>query len=446
MVGAGQPGHIFAGKFKPYSNDDLFKMLGVYIMDGLSPVPQLLRKMQPQSKESTWGNDFIAKHIGLGYEQLYYSFRNFFGVQDPLLHKPQKDCPNWKVDELFRWQRFIMKEAWCLAEDFSVDEQTCKMQGRSSYKTRSGRFKRIGDGIQVDCIADDGYTFDFYFRNEPVDQRWIDKGMCPMHARLLHMFSNLRDVGHRCNMDNTFNSVNLARAGYALPTKVLCQGVIRKSGRGVPPCVVQDEVKGKRADAVRGTTKVAVLRGDSKSLDLVIGSGYDQKPFYMISHCIEEITWVEHSKRVWSRALKMNVDYSFLRWNISHDYNFKMNDNDIADQLRLVYRIQRFQRNYKWWFALFLWSFEVSLVNAYMMQRRYCELRGIPRKWDHDRFKEAIAKALIDPDGCWPRRKSPGKLIPSTPAPRRPRDSALRQRTPRIDFNALSPSRGRLNE
>jgi len=45
----------------------------------------------------------------------------------------------------------------------------CKMQGRSEYKTRCGKYKRLGGGIQADCIADDGFIYDFYFHNEPPD-------------------------------------------------------------------------------------------------------------------------------------------------------------------------------------------------------------------------------------------------------------------------------------
>ena len=164
------------------------------------------------------------------------------------------------------------------------------MQGRSEYKTRCGKFKRIGDGIQTNCIANDCYTYDFYFRNKPVDKKWIDKGMCTMHAWLLRMFDNLKETGHRCKMDNLFNSVSLARAAYKLPSKVLVHGVIRKSGRGVPPVVLQEELGGKRADAVRGTVKVAVLKDDSESHDLLVASCYDQKPFYMISHSVQEVT------------------------------------------------------------------------------------------------------------------------------------------------------------
>ena len=85
------------------------------------------------------------------------------------------------------------------------------MQGKSEYRTRCWKFKRIGDGIQTDCMEDDGYTYDFYFRNKSVYQKWLDMGMCAMHARLLCMFSNLKTQGHWCKMGNLLNSVNLAR-------------------------------------------------------------------------------------------------------------------------------------------------------------------------------------------------------------------------------------------
>jgi hypothetical protein len=245
---AGEPGSIYAGKFRRFKNDDIMAMIGVYIIDGLAPSPQLMQKMQDQERQPTHGNDRIAAVLGTGWQQKHRSFRHFFASQDPLMTPPpKKQCPNFKVDELFRWLRYIWKEAWVLGKDFSIDEQSCKMQGKSEYKTRCGKFKRLGDGIQTDAIADDGYTWDFYFRNEPSSPELLAQGFCPMHCRLLHMFSNLRESYHTCTMDNLFNSVKLARAAYSLPKPVLVHGVLRKSGRGCPPCVIQEEKLRKHA-------------------------------------------------------------------------------------------------------------------------------------------------------------------------------------------------------
>ncbi len=104
---------------------------------------------------------------------------------------------------------------------------------------------------------------------------------------------------------------------------------------------------GRAAYQAGGTAKAAMLKGDSWSSDLIVASCYNQKPFYMISHSCENVSWMPVTKKVWSSNLRKLVDYSFLCWNLSNDYNFEMNDNHIADQLWLVYCIMRFQRNNK---------------------------------------------------------------------------------------------------
>jgi hypothetical protein len=187
----------------------------------------------------------------------------------------------------------------------------------------------LGDGLQGDCIADNGYTWDFYFRNEPSDPELLAQGFCSMHCRLLHMFRNLRELNTCCTMDNLFNSVKLARVAYSLPKPVLVHGVLRKSGRGCPPCVMQEEKLGKHADTARGTVKAAVLKEDSMSSDLVVASCYDQKPFYMILSKFEKVSWDPVTKKVWSSSLKSNVDFKFLCWSLSHDYNYQMNDKTL---------------------------------------------------------------------------------------------------------------------
>ena len=235
-------------------------------------------------------------------------------------------------------------------------------------------------------------------------------------------------------------------AAYSLDQKVKIHGVIRKSQRGVPPSVFQnDKVTPKQAEQRRGTVKAAVLTGDSKSCDLVVASCFDQKPFYMISHSIPEITWVECIKPIWSRSLMKNVDYKFLRWNLSDDYNFEINDNDVADQLRLVYRMQRFHRNYKWWWSLWVWGMEITIVNAYMMYRRYCELKEVPQLIDHHDFREKLAYALLDPANEWPKRKSGNGNKKRTRTPTLTPEPA-KKRAPRMNTDALSPNKGRLKK
>ena len=103
-------------------------------------------------------------------------FRTFFGYQDPsTMPPPRKKCPNYKVHSTFKWARYIWRKAWITAKNFSADKQITMCQGTLEYITRYGRRRRIGDGLLADCITDNGYTFDFYFRNEPVDPKWIHR-------------------------------------------------------------------------------------------------------------------------------------------------------------------------------------------------------------------------------------------------------------------------------
>ncbi len=141
-------------------------------------------------------------------------------------------------------------------------------------------------------------------------------------------------------------------------------------------------MKGKRADAdaVHGTVKAAVLTNDSSSSNLIVASCYDQKPFYMISHSILQVTWVECSKPIWIHQLKKEIDFKFLRWILLDDYNYEINDNDIVD---LVYCMEHFQQNEKWWWVLWIWGLEVSFTNAFMMMMRYCQAKRVENPLDH---------------------------------------------------------------
>jgi hypothetical protein len=40
---------------------------------------------------------------------------------------PKTQCPNFKIDKLIQWLRYIWKEAWELEKAFSVDKQLCQM-------------------------------------------------------------------------------------------------------------------------------------------------------------------------------------------------------------------------------------------------------------------------------------------------------------------------------
>ncbi len=77
----------------------------------------------------------------------------------------------------------------------------------------------------------------------------------------------------------------------------MVHGVTRKSGCGLPSCVLQEELKNqKEAEKVRGLTKAAVLEGNAEYPNLVAFSVYDTKPVHFLSMPSTELKWIEKVK------------------------------------------------------------------------------------------------------------------------------------------------------
>jgi hypothetical protein len=87
----------------------------------------------------------------------------------------------------------------------------------------------------------------------------------------------------------------------------------------------------------------------------------------------------------------------FLRINVNDDYNGHMkNDCDVQDQLRTVYRLDYWLNQRKWWWAIFLFAFQLLLTDAYVSYCRVMELAGVPKKLSHYEFLYEIAIPWID--------------------------------------------------
>ncbi len=100
-------------------------------------------------------------------------------------------------------------------------------------------------------------------------------------------------------MDNLFDSWKLFPALYS--AKCLAHGVVRMSGRGLPPSVSQLEGKNlKEAMKLRGCTIAARMVNSADCLDLFACSVYGTKPVHMLSSVEESMYWVVKKQKVWS--------------------------------------------------------------------------------------------------------------------------------------------------
>ena len=112
-------------------------------------------------------------------------------------------------------------------------------------------------------------------------------------------------------MDNLFNSKKLYEALYR--TKALAHGIARTNGQGIPPSIIQKEVKTiNRAEQLNGTTMAAKLLHYAACPDLLAVSVYDTKPVHILSNVAKCVKWIVKEREVWSDRIQKKAMMKYL--------------------------------------------------------------------------------------------------------------------------------------
>jgi hypothetical protein len=448
--------------FEPFSIVEFQRHIGLYLVQALSPSPQVEMKFRSQLEDPVNGNDFVHNSFGgvsWKSERRHRHFKCFFSSQNPTLTVPSRESnPNWKVHPLLKHMLHVSKEAIFLGRNLSCDEQTIGFQGNHKDKQRI-TYKREGDGFLTDCICSDGYTYAFHFRHQDASTKISKEFECsPLSARVLGLISQLKHKYYTLGMDNLYNSAKLCRAAYSMPQKVMVHGVTRPSGRGIPPCIKQDEVtKKQELAAVRHTVKAAVLRGDEVCTDLIACSIYDTKPVYFLTNCAETLEWVTKKRKTFDPTSRERFDLPFFRLNIIDFYNYNMGNVDLADQLRNHYRYDsNWHRNRKWWWAIWWWGFQLLLTNSFILYKKFHTLHDSNKTLSHYDYIKQIALAWVNQDMHWPTKKITRKRKTVSNEPRQTRSrlsidvdvestSTSSTKCIPVDEKTLHPVKGRLS-
>ena len=403
------------GKYENYVNfttTELMRHIGLYLLQALSPSPQIDMKFHSQKEDPVNGNDFIHTSFGgvaWKSKKRHRHFKAFFTSVNPMLNPPPREShPNWKVHPFLKHMLYISRKAVFMGRNLSCDEQTIGFQGQHKDKQRI-TYKREGDGFLADCICSDGYTYAFHFRHQPASEKIIKTYNCsPLHARVLGLISQLPDKYYTLGMDNLYNSAKFCRLAYSMDQKVMVHGVTRPTLRGIPPAIKQNEVsKKKDLERVRHTVKAAVLKGDEVLKDLVSVSLYDTKPVYFLTSATPDLKWVEKEKKVYDSKQKKTVNMPFYRLNIIDFYNHNMGNVDLADQLRNHYRYDSaWHRNRKWWWSIWWWGFQLLLTNSYVLYLKFHRLHDSKQICSHYDYIKEISLAWINPELHWPKKKT----------------------------------------
>ena len=413
LCNAGNVGQEYSN-FKPFTLEEVQNFLGLYMLNGLVPSPRLEFKFKSQIEDPISGNDLCHSVFGNNAERRLKEFKKFLSLTDPrVLPPPKKANPNFKLEEFFDYMKKKSKESWqpgiitftfilfmltssLLGPNGSVDEQTIGFQGKHVDKLKI-KFKRAGDGFMCDAWCDAGFTYTFYFRNEPAPKKYLRLKLSALHARCLSLFDDLPDSNYRCWVDNLHASINFLVHALKHKSKVMIEGVARKSGRGVPECVKQEEVGPSMLKEVVGTCKAAKLSlpsvlGETK---IVAASIYDSKPVYFLSSSCESIKWVKKEKKAWNTKTESFQKLEFLRLSMADSCNNGMGNVDLADQKRLVYRFDSNIRNTKWWWSIWFWGVGVQMVNSYVAYCSFMKEAKAKHILSHCEFRKQIAISLL---------------------------------------------------
>jgi len=122
---------------------------------------------------------------------------------------------------------FIVLQVWKLGQKFSIDEMKIGFQGKHADKRRI-TYKRAGDDFQCNALCENGFIFQFYFRNHPAPLKYLKKKLLSLHSRVMALFDTLPDRNYICAMDNLYNSATFCRKEYSHDKRLMVHEVAGK--------------------------------------------------------------------------------------------------------------------------------------------------------------------------------------------------------------------------
>ena len=161
------------GKYKGFVDFDkreFMSHLSLYLLHSISPSPQIDFKFKSEIEDPVNGSTLCNEVFGKGGVTRHKEFKAFFSATDPIYPTPPTDThPNWKIDPLLKHMLRVSKECIFIGKGIAIDEQDIGFQGKHKDKQQV-TFKKVGDGFLLDALCSDGYTYSFYFRNQPAPQ------------------------------------------------------------------------------------------------------------------------------------------------------------------------------------------------------------------------------------------------------------------------------------
>lgn len=368
-------------------------LCGTYILNGLHPYPSMDFYWDPDKQ--TFGDTLISDTWSrLGGRRAFHFLKKTLRFNDPGVVAEARQAggklrPFMLVQPIIDSLREQCESTCTLGRDMSLDEIDVGFQGRFAGASRI-KYKREGDGVLLDAIAcaETAYLFTFWPRADPllpgprVDALPTD--LSPLGRRCLFMLGHrgVAKAWRHVYCDNLFTSLKFGYYVHSC-TSTYLTGVCRMSGRGLPKEVKQPELKESAARAAKGTVKIAHL--NLGSFCALAVSVYDSKPVHVLTTAHAAAEMLKHTRTVVVDGQKVEVQFD--RLDLISKYNNYMNGVDRTDQMRFYYDLAGpYQRHKKWTWAIFIWTQQQSVVQAYAVYKMV--VGAAERSWE-----ERVARA-----------------------------------------------------
>ena len=136
-------------------------------LNSISPHTQVEMKFMSVTEDPTNRSDLSFNSFALNAEKRHKHIKYFLAVCDPITPPPTRSIhPNRKVQVMLKHTLCILKEAIIMGKYVSANKYTMSYKGCHPV-IPCINYKREGDEFQCDALCSDGYTYSFYFRNQP---------------------------------------------------------------------------------------------------------------------------------------------------------------------------------------------------------------------------------------------------------------------------------------
>ena len=121
--------------FKDFHSEEIIAHLGLYLLHGISPAPQIEIKFQSSFDDPVNGSDLCSQVFERVGVTRYKEFKTFFACVSPFqITPPTTSHPNFKLNPLLKHMMRVSKEAIRIGQSISIDEMG--IEGRVTHITK----------------------------------------------------------------------------------------------------------------------------------------------------------------------------------------------------------------------------------------------------------------------------------------------------------------------